>query len=105
MLVVGAMGFIIYKSPASTDELILNKLNELEAKLDTISDKKDSIRVVIATIDDKLVKNENHYETVVNNIMSQPDSIVADFTRQYLREFCASRGYTLCGPSETSSGK
>lgn len=86
---------IVKNSPPSTDDLILKEIQNLELKLDSLSDKKDSIRTIILTTDKEILNNEKHYEEVVNTIIIQPDSITDAFIGQYIRDYAASRGYNI----------
>lgn len=80
-------------------------ISKLEAKIDSLSNKKDSIRTVIITVDKEILTNEKHYEKVVNNILTQPDSVTDAFTRQYLSNYATTHGYNLCRPSEINGRK
>ena len=86
--------------PVDKDELLLKKITELELKIDSLNNKKDSIRTVIDSTHIKIVTNEKHYQERVNTIISQPDSFSESFTRQYLRDYASTRGYRIIGASE-----
>ena len=75
--------------------------NKVEKKLDLINSKKDSIRTVIDSTHVKIITNEKHFKENVNTIISQPDSFSDSFTRQYILNYAASRGYNIRGTSET----
>ena len=87
-------------TPKNKDDLLLKRINELELKIDALNTKKDSIRTVIDSTHVKIVTNEKHYQERVNTIISQPDSFSELFTRQYLRDYAATRGYRIVGASK-----
>jgi hypothetical protein len=109
MAIIAIFGLLIYfyisiadfTSPAEKDKQLLNKITELELKIDSLNNKKDSIRTVIDSTHIKIITNEKHYQERVNTIITQPDSFSESFTRQYIREYAASHGYHLLGTSET----
>lgn len=80
--------------PKKEDNLI-EKVNELELKLDSLNILKDSIRTVIDSTHVKIITNEKHYQERINTIITQPDSTTESFTRQYILEYAASHGYNL----------
>ena len=80
--------------PKKEDNLI-EKVNELELKLDSLNLLKNSIRTVIDSTHVKIITNEKHYQERINTIITQPDSITESFTRQYIREYAANHGYNL----------
>ena len=88
-------------TPKNQDDLLLKKINELELKIDSLNTRKDSIRNVIDSTHIKIITNEKHYQERINTIISQPDSFSESFTRQYLRDYAATRGYRIIGASET----
>ena len=90
-----------FTPPSSKDELLLKKITELELKIDSLNNKKDSIRAVIDSTHIKIITNEKHYQEGVTNILTQPDSFSESFTRQYLRDYASTRGYRIIGASET----
>jgi hypothetical protein len=90
-----------FNPPTSKDELLLKKITELELKIDSLNNKKDSIRAVIDSTHIKIITNEKHYQERVTNILTQPDSFSESFTRQYLRDYASTRGYRIVGASET----
>ena len=90
-----------FTPPSSKDELLLKKITELELKIDSLNNKKDSIRAVIDSTHIKIITNEKHYQERVTNILTQPDSFSESFTRQYLRNYASTRGYRIIGASET----
>ena len=89
-----------FTPPSSKDELLLKKITELELKIDSLNNQKDSIRAAIDSTHIKIITNEKHYQERVTNIISQPDSFSESFTRQYLRDYASTRGYRIVGASE-----
>ena len=80
--------------PKKEDNLI-EKVNELELKLDSLNPLKDSIRTIIDSTHVKIITNEKHYQERINTIITQPDSITESFTRQYILKYAANHGYNL----------
>ena len=81
--------------PRKVDDSLINKVNELELKIDSLNNLKDSIRTVIDSTHVKIITNEKHYQERINTIITQPDSTTESFTRQYILEYAASHGYNL----------
>lgn len=77
----------ILTSKPKNDHLI-DRINELESKIDSIYSKKDSIKFVIDSTHVKIITNEKHYEKVVNTIMSQPYSSDSQYVTDYIRQYC-----------------
>ena len=82
-------------SPKPDNSLLLEKINNLELKIDSLNKQKDSIKSVIDSTHIKIITNEKHYQEKVINIISQPDSLTDLFTRQYILEYAASHGYNI----------
>ena len=97
------IGFYIkvadFTSP-KTEDIFYKKITELELKIDSLNNRKDSIRTVIDSTHIKIVTNEKHYQERVNTIITQPDSFSESFTRQYILEYAASHGYHILGTSK-----
>ena len=85
--------------PKGEKELI-EKIERLEHKLDSLNNRKDSIRSVIDSTHVKIITNEKRYQERINTIITQPDSFSESFTRQYLRDYASTRGYCIIGTSE-----
>ena len=83
-----------FNNPSKEDKL-LKKITELELKVDSLNNKKDSIRTVVDSTHVKIITNEKHYQERINTIITQPDSISESFTRQYILEYAASRGINI----------
>lgn len=99
VLLLGIQQYAIRTAPIKKDPL-LEKIEKLESKLDSIKNLKDSIKTVIDSTHIKIITNEKHYQERVNTIISEPDSFSESFTRQYLRDYAAARGYRIVGTSE-----
>lgn len=86
LLFVGVVGLYIYLGDFSppNDEL-LNKISELELKIDSINNKKDSIRIVIDSTHVKIIENEKHYQEKINTIIIQSSSADSSFISDYIR--------------------
>ena len=83
-----------FDNPSKEDKL-LKKITELELKVDSLNNKKDSIRTVVDSTHVKIITNEKHYQERINTIITQPDSFSELFTRQYILEYAASRGINI----------
>jgi hypothetical protein len=99
LLVWFYISIVDFDNPSKEDKL-LKKITELELKVDSLNNKKDSIRTVIDSTHVKIITNEKHYQERVNTIITQPDSFSESFTRQYILEYAASHGYHILGTSE-----
>ena len=94
LLVWFYISIVDFDNPSKEDKL-LKKITELELKVDSLNDKKDSIRTVIDSTHIKIITNEKHYQERINTIITQPDSFSELFTRQYILEYAASRGINI----------
>lgn len=99
LILIGLQQYFIWNN-TSTDDVLLNKIEKLELKLDSLNNKKDSIRIAIDSTHVKIITNEKRYQERVNTIITQPDSFSESFTRQYLRDYASTRGYCIIGTSE-----
>lgn len=88
------ISIVDFDNPSKEDKL-LKKITELELKVDSLNNKKDSIRTVIDSTHVKIITNEKHYQERINTIITQPDSFSELFTRQYILEYAASRGINI----------
>lgn len=79
--------FILNRNSNNEDDVLLEKINGLELKLDSLSNKKDSIREVIDSTHVKIITNEKHYKEVVNTIISQPTDSDYVFIANYIRQY------------------
>jgi len=69
------------------EEVILEKITQIENKIDSISIKKDSIRTIVVTIEKKIDKNNKNYEEVVNTIINSDDSTNLVWIEQYIQQY------------------
>ena len=69
------------------EDILIERLSALERKIDSINSKKDSIKIIISQIDEKLDTNEQHYVETTNNILTQSDSANRAFIDEYLRQY------------------
>lgn len=96
IILIGCLIFqykVILNRPPSNEEIILKKLEKLEVQINELSMKKDSVRVIINTIDREIIKNEKHYEEITNNIISQPYSMDSLFITDFVDRFIETEGY------------
>ena len=82
-------------SPKNKEDILLKEIESLETKLDSLSNKKDSIKTVIVNTDKEIISNEKHYQTSVNNIIMQSDSSLSESNRQYIIKYATSRGINI----------
>lgn len=74
-------------SPPPQDTMIQEQLKNIDKKLDSLNNKKDSIRTVIITVDKEIIKNTERHEKVVNNIINNSDSINRIWTNDYIKRY------------------
>lgn len=88
-IVIIATAFItnIIISPKSKEDVLIEKINKLELKIDSLNNKKDSLRIVIDSTHVKIINNENHYKEVVNTILSNSDSANDAWSKQYIDNY------------------
>ena len=94
LLVWFYISIVDFDNPSKEDKL-LKKITELELKVDSLNNKKDSIKTVVDSTHVKIITNEKHYQERINTIITQPDSFSELFTRQYILEYAASRGINI----------
>lgn len=92
MLGVLLLAFIILqqyliRNTYSKEEDLLEKIERIEKKLDSMNSKKDSIKSSIIVIEQKLDSNEHHHVETVNTILNQSDSANRAFIDNYLRQY------------------
>ena len=93
IFIVLSIGFYIKLAdfhPVDKDELLLKKITELELKIDSLNNKKDSIRSVIDSTHVKIVENEKHYQERVNTIITQPLSLDSQYISDYIGRYIES---------------
>jgi hypothetical protein len=69
------------------DNVFIEKIDKIESKIGSLQLKKDSIRTVIDSTHVKIITNEQHYQEVVNTIISQPTTADYTFIRGYIRQY------------------
>lgn len=79
--------YIITADFSPKDDKLLQKINGLELKIDSINSKKDSIRTVIDSTHVKIVTNEKHYQERINTILVQSASSDSGFISNYIRQY------------------
>ena len=87
IIIVGLLIFQQYliRNSKPKEDILLEKINKLELKLDSINTKKDSIRKVVDSTHVKIINNENYYKEVVNTIMLQSTNSDSSFITDYIR--------------------
>lgn len=89
-ILIIAIGFYIWSAdftPNDKEDALLKKIAELELKIDSLSDKKDSIRTVIDSTHIKIITNEKHYQERINTIIRQSSSDDSSFVANYIRQY------------------
>ena len=79
--------FYIVDKLDKRDNVYIEKIDKIESKINSLQPKKDSIRMVIDSTHVKIITNEQHYQEVVNTIISQPTTADFDFVRGYIRQY------------------
>ena len=92
--------YYIWTTPRKSEDEVLNRI---ESKLDSLSNKRDSIKTIIIKIDNELVENEKHYEEVVNTINAQSFNDDSVFILDYLDRLYPSKTNksNICGTRKT----
>lgn len=95
ILIIGIYIWFADFTPDNKEDALLKKISELELKIDSLNNRKDSIRTSIDSTHIKIITNEKHYQERVNTIITQPDSFSESFTRQYILEYAANNGINI----------
>ena len=92
--------YYIWTTPRKSEDEVLNRI---ESKLDSLSNKRDSIKTIIIKIDNELIENEKHYEEVVNTINAQSFNDDSVFILDYLDRLYPSKTNksNICGTRKT----
>lgn len=69
------------------NDVILNRIDELELKMDSINKHKDSIRTVIDSTHVKIVTNEKYYQERINTIIIQSNKDDSIFVSNYIKRY------------------
>lgn len=69
------------------EDILLEKITKLESKIDSITNKKDSIITVIDSTHIKIITNEKHYQERINTIIIQSDSDNLVFFKNYINNY------------------
>lgn len=76
---------LMIRNSSPKEDILLQKINQLELKLDSLNEIRDSIREVVDSTHIKIITNENHYKEVVNTIMLQSASADSSFITDYIK--------------------
>jgi hypothetical protein len=87
ILFIAFQQYLIYHSPPSKDEILIQQINKLESKIDSLSNKKDSIQTIVVQIEKTIDKNHKNYEKVVNTILTNDDSTNYVWAKQYIEQY------------------
>ena len=77
-------------NPIDKDDILLKKISELELKIDSLKNQKDSIKTVIDSTHIKIITNEKHYQERINTIITQPLSVDSQFISDYIGRYIES---------------
>ena len=94
--IIGAVLFIwAYISladftPENKEDLLLQKISELELKIDSLKNQKDSIKTIIDSTHIKIITNERHYQERINTIITQPLSADSQYISDYIGRYIES---------------
>ena len=85
--------WVVFHTPniKTKDDIILDKLEQLEFKIDSISNIKDSLRIVIDSTHVKIITNEKHYQERINVIINQSSDADSSFITDYIRQHRSKR--------------
>ena len=86
VILLGLQQYLIWSSPPKED-ILLQKITELECKIDSLNMQKDSIKRVVDSTHVKIVTNEKHYQERINTIMLQSSSADSSFLSDYIRQY------------------
>ena len=82
--------YITYADFSPPEDKLLERINELELKIDSLNNKKDSIRTIIDSTHIKIITNEKHYQERVNTIITQPLSVDSQYISDYIGRYIES---------------
>ena len=77
-------------NPVDKESILLERISRLELKIDSLNNKKDSIRAVIDSTHVKIITNEKHYQERVNTIITQPLSVDSQYVSDYIGRYIES---------------
>ena len=84
---IGFQQYVILHNTPTTDDQLLEKINKLELKIDSLSYKKDSIQTIIVEIEKTIDKNHKNHEKIVNTILNNDDSANYAWAKRYIEEY------------------
>ena len=77
-------------NPVDKESILLERISRLELKIDSLNNKKDSIRAVIDSTHVKIITNEKHYQERVNTIITQPLFVDSQYVSDYIGRYIES---------------
>ena len=104
LIIVGEFFALKYHfdKPDNTS-ILIEKINNLEKQITELSTKRDSIRLVIDTIETKIITNNVYYEKQVNDIINQSHDSDLLFFSDYISRYAKDHQYNLCGEGQTGN--
>lgn len=91
ILIGGYLLCLKYLPKVKKEDPLLQKLELLEVKLDSLSEKRDSIRTIIVTVDKEIIREKEKYYETVNNIITEPSYMDTLFISEYIKKFIDER--------------
>jgi hypothetical protein len=91
VILLGIQQYFIWTTPrVDSNQILLNKISQLESKIDSLNFKKDSIKAVIDSTHVKIITNEKHYQERINTIITRPLSIDSQYISDYIGRYIES---------------
>lgn len=77
-------------NPPNREQILLEKITELETKIDSLNIQKNNLKTVVDSTHIKIITNEKHYQERVNTIITQPLSIDSQYVSDYIGRYIES---------------
>ena len=91
IVLLGIQQYCIITNPrVDKNNILLKKIELLELKIDSLNNKKDSIRTIIDSTHVKIITNEKHYQERINTIITQPLSADSQYISDYIGRYIES---------------
>ena len=83
--------YLIHKS-TNREDVLLQKIELLDKKIDILALKKDSIQLIIKEVDKEIIKNNTKYEKIIDTVLAQSSSLDSCYVLDYIDRFLATKG-------------
>lgn len=87
---LGVQQYVIWNNPPSKEDVLIEKITQIEFKIDSLNNKKDSLRSVVDSTHVKIITNEKHYQERINTIINQPLSADSEYISNYIGRYIES---------------